>query len=118
MQQLDANFSCLQFHEDLIHKGLEGGKYAANAIRDTVLEQCNELANEMEVMAKVCANVTGLTKAMQRDGSLENSTELRDFTLGFTQGKASFDFVDVGHGKERADSKIKGTLDLSFLLND
>jgi hypothetical protein len=72
------------------------------------LEQCNELANEMEVMAKVCANVTGLSKAMQRDGSLENPTELRDFTLGFTQGKASFDFVDVGHGKERADSKIKG----------
>lgn len=45
---------------------------------------------------------------MKRDGSLENLDELRDFTLGFNQGKASFDFVDVGHGKERADSKIKG----------
>lgn len=27
--------------------------------------------------------------------------------VGFSQGKASFDFVDIGHGKERADSKIK-----------
>jgi hypothetical protein len=45
---------------------------------------------------------------MRRDGSLENPDALRGFTLGFTQGKASFDFVDVGHGKERADSKIKG----------
>ena len=63
----------------------------------------------MEVVAKVCANITGLSKAMLRDGCLENSEDLRDFTLGFTQGKASFDFVDVGHGKERADSKIKGT---------
>jgi hypothetical protein len=62
----------------------------------------------MEVMAKVCADVTGLAKAMQKDGSLENPSELRDFTFGFTQGKASFDFIDVGHGKERADSKIKG----------
>lgn len=61
----------------------------------------------MEVVAKVCANVTGLSKAMLRDGSLQNIADLRDFTLGFTQGKASFDFVDVGHGKERADSKIK-----------
>lgn len=60
-------------------------------------------------MAKVCANITGLSKAMRRDGSLENPDDLRDFTLGFTQGKASFDFIDVGHGKERADSKIKGT---------
>jgi hypothetical protein len=45
---------------------------------------------------------------MLRDGSLDNMDEFRSFSLGFTQGKASFDFVDVGHGKERADSKIKG----------
>lgn len=59
-------------------------------------------------MAKVCANVSGLTKAMRRDGALDSPDDLREFTLGFTQGKASFDFIDVGHGKERADSKIKG----------
>jgi hypothetical protein len=46
---------------------------------------------------------------MKRDGSLENTEDLREFTLGFTQGKASFDFIDVGRGKERADSKIKGS---------
>jgi hypothetical protein len=45
---------------------------------------------------------------MRRDGCLDNETDLKDFTLGFTQAKASFDFIDVGHGKERADSKIKG----------
>lgn len=27
--------------------------------------------------------------------------------IGFTQAKASFDFIDVGHGKERAMEKIK-----------
>jgi hypothetical protein len=81
---------------------------AANALRNAVLEHCSELTDEIEIMAKVCANITGLSKAMQRDGSLDNGEDLRDFTLGFTQGKASFDFIDVGHGKERADSKIKG----------
>lgn len=45
---------------------------------------------------------------MRRDGSIDNENDLRDFALGFTQGKAMFDFVDVGHGKERADNKIKG----------
>ena len=45
---------------------------------------------------------------MRRDGSLDNEGDLKDFSLGFTQGKATFDFVDVGHGKERADNKIKG----------
>jgi len=87
---------------------MDGGKKAANALRNAVLEQCSDLSEDTEVIAKVCANITGLGKAMKRDGCLENPEDLRDFTLGFTQGKASFDFVDVGHGKERADSKIKG----------
>jgi hypothetical protein len=39
----------------------------------------------------------------------------RDFAIGFTQGKASFEFVDVGHGKERADSKIRGTMPFAFV---
>jgi hypothetical protein len=45
---------------------------------------------------------------MARDGCLDNLNDLKDFTLGFTQAKASFDFIDVGYGKERADSKIRG----------
>lgn len=45
---------------------------------------------------------------MVRDGVVNNVNDLKDFMLGFTQAKASFDFVDVGYGKERADSKIKG----------
>lgn len=47
---------------------------------------------------------------MRRDGCLDSESELKEFYLGFTQAKASFDFIDVGHGKERADSKIKGML--------
>ena len=62
--------------------------------------------------------MAGLSKALQRDGSLDNPEDLRDFTLGFTQGKASFDFIDVGYGKERADSKIKGSSSLSLLESD
>lgn len=103
-----TNLLVLQFNTELIQQGLEGGKKAANTLRNAVLEQCPDLPEDTEVIAKVCANLMGLGKAMKRDGCLENIEDLRDFTLGFTQGKASFDFIDVGHGKERADSKIKG----------
>lgn len=67
-----------------------------------------EDAEDMEIVAKVIANLSGLGKAMQRDGCIDNPSLLKDFTLGFTQAKASFDYIDVGHGKERADSKIRG----------
>ncbi len=76
-----------QFHEDLIRQGVEGGKKAANALRNAVLEQCSDLSEDTEVICKICANVSGLGKAMIRDGSLDNPDQLRDFTLGFTQGK-------------------------------
>ena len=57
------------------------------------------------------ANLTGLAKAMFHDGCIDSAAEVRDFALGFTQAKSSFDFIDVGYGKERADSKIKGQPD-------
>lgn len=95
------------FNESLVRLGIEGGKQAANILRNSVLENCSDLTDHIEVMAKVCANMDGLSKALRRDGLIENADDFRDFTQGFTQGKASFDFIDVGHGKERADSKIK-----------
>lgn len=98
------------FNEALVRLGIEGGKQAATELRNAVLEQFPDVSDQLEIQAKVCANISGLAKAMCRDGSLENQEALKDFTLGFTQGKASFDFVDVGHGKERADSKIKECL--------
>lgn len=97
-----------QFKEEFSRQGIEGGKKAAYALRSAILEQCGTHANGVEVIAKIYANLAGLCKAMRRDGCLTNESDLKDFTLGFTQAKASFDFVDVGHGKERADNKIRG----------
>ncbi|PTB67548.1 hypothetical protein BBK36DRAFT_1167940 [Trichoderma citrinoviride] len=97
----------LVFRETYIKQGLEGGKKAAYALRSAVAEIFGEDAEDLEIVAKVVANLSGLGKAMQRDGCLDNPSLLKDFTLGFTQAKASFDYIDVGHGKERADSKIR-----------
>jgi len=90
---------------------MDGGKKAAYALRTAILAECGEHANNMEVIATVHVNLSGLAKAMRRDGSIESESDLKEFSLGFTQCKATFDFVDVGHGKERADNKIKGTED-------
>ncbi|KAF6821679.1 c-x8-c-x5-c-x3-h zinc finger protein [Colletotrichum sojae] len=97
----------LLFQENYIKQGIEGGKKAAYALRSAVAEYVGSQAGEVEIIAKVCANMSGLGRAMRRDGCLDSEMELKDFSLGFTQAKASFDFIDVGYGKERADSKIK-----------
>lgn len=97
-----------QFKQEYVNKGIDGGKQAAYALRTAILKECHSLAGEVEVIARVVANLSGLAKAMRNDGSLDHESRLKDFTLGFSQGMASFDFIDVGYGKERTDTKIKG----------
>ncbi|KAK0634678.1 hypothetical protein B0T17DRAFT_586418 [Bombardia bombarda] len=99
----------LLFKESFIRQGLEGGKKAAYALRTAILKECGQHATGVEVIAKAYANLSRLGRAMRRDGSIDNEADFKDFTLGFTQGKATFDFIDVGQGKERADNKIKET---------
>ncbi|ROT42488.1 hypothetical protein SODALDRAFT_374815 [Sodiomyces alkalinus F11] len=97
----------LMFLGEFLRQGIEGGKKAAYALRAEIAGLCGKPADDVEVIAKVYANLNGLSRAMQRHGVVEKDSDFKDFTLGFTQAKASFDFVDVGQGKERADSKIK-----------
>jgi hypothetical protein len=97
-------------------QGLEGGKSAARALRTAVAQLCShERTGSLEIICRVVANVGGLSKALFNEGCIENSALFRDFTLGFTQSKASFDFLDVGFGKERADAKIRGMVSASML---
>jgi hypothetical protein len=56
----------------------------------------------------VYANVSGLAEVLRRKGIIEDVSLFEDFTRGFTRGKAHFDFIDVGAGKDRADEKIIG----------
>lgn len=66
------------------------------------------LSDTFDIFVKAFANVDGLGRALERDGRLINTTQLRAFITGFNTRKAYFDFVDVGSGKERADNKLRG----------
>jgi hypothetical protein len=54
------------------------------------------------------ANVRGLGDVLARNSIIDDTSVFEDFVRGFTRGKALFDFVDVGAGKDRADEKIIG----------
>ncbi|CAG9944330.1 unnamed protein product [Clonostachys rosea f. rosea IK726] len=95
----------LIFQDKFVKGGVEGGKKAAQALRDAVAEQCNE----MEISAKVVTSIRTLSKALIQDGVIEHWAELKDFTLGFTQSQPSFEFIDVGCDRESAETKIKET---------
>ncbi|KAF4447780.1 c-x8-c-x5-c-x3-h zinc finger protein [Fusarium austroafricanum] len=100
----------LIFDNRYISQGLEGGKEAARDLHTVIANLCaHERTGSLEIICHVVANVSGLSKALCRDGSIEDPSLMREFALGFTQAKTFFDFIDVGYGKERADYKIQET---------
>ncbi|KAG6087578.1 hypothetical protein E4U15_007643 [Claviceps sp. LM218 group G6] len=94
-----------KFRDQWIEQGLEGGRRAALALEDAVRARCGEHADGVEVVVKVVANVDGLARILDRDVS-----DIRGFALGFTQAKASFDFIIVGPENGCTTAKVRETV--------
>ena len=61
-----------------------------------------------EIWLTIYCNKKGLTETLTSN-NVCTAEEFEQFIMGFNQAAPLFSFVDVGIGKEAADSKIKGT---------
>ncbi|KAI1262267.1 C-x8-C-x5-C-x3-H type zinc finger protein-like protein [Xylariaceae sp. FL1019] len=104
---IDGNH--LIFRDHLIREGVEGGRRAAHELRKAVAFQTSFLG-QAEIVIKIVANLANLNKVLRASSLVYNDVDLPEFVTGFNQVKASFDFVDIGYGKDRAESKIKETV--------
>jgi len=73
--------------------------------------------NDLRIVVKVYANVDGLAQALLKGGTVDSVAHVRSFVTGFTNRLPLCDFIDVGHGKERADNKIKGRSSIKHYKN-
>ncbi|KAF3909908.1 hypothetical protein ABW21_db0209797 [Orbilia brochopaga] len=105
----------MMFNLDLMRKKKEGGSEAAELllqdIRETVRARREELGikGDFDIRALVFANLDGLSKTLVK-ANLLSPGDLQQFFIGFTQRLENVNFIDVGYGKEMADSKIRGEL--------
>lgn len=93
--------------------GAKGGEAAADALLAALQQYVRGVMNEsdeVDILVRAFANVSGLGAALERDGRLKSASQLREFAAGFSSRQAFFDFVDVGPGKERADLKVRGEI--------
>lgn len=102
----------IQFNNDLLRDGESGGRRAAcqlyAAVQDYIDADLRDVPHSSRIVCRMYANVRGLADVLVRSGAIEDASIFEDFVRGFTRGKISFDFVDVGAGKDRADEKIIG----------
>jgi hypothetical protein len=103
----------LQFQDALLQAaGGDGGSEAASrlyhAIRDHVASLYNSSGN-WPIMVQVYLSLDKLAQKLASVGLLRSPQDLRAFAQRFSVNQPLFSIIDVGHGKERADHKIKGT---------
>jgi hypothetical protein len=101
----------MQFKEDLIRKGPEGGADAAQLLQQHILECISRFdsVDECSIIVRIYANLQGISKALARIGQAgHEARSLAPFTSSFTRSQELFDFIDTGDQKETVYSKIKG----------
>ncbi|KAI0067693.1 hypothetical protein BV25DRAFT_1911578 [Artomyces pyxidatus] len=98
------------FSQDLWGLGQIGGRQAAmlltKGITDHVVSSDEAVSNRCRIWLSIFCNKAGLMDVLQRNGVC-NTTQFEEFFQGFNQASPLFSIIDVGNGKEAADSKIK-----------
>ncbi|KAJ7706142.1 hypothetical protein B0H17DRAFT_1035886 [Mycena rosella] len=98
------------FQKDLIVQGHTGGRQAAMLLTKGLLNYTRAIDTQMSTRAQVWltvyCNKTGLVETLVNQ-DVCTKEQFEDFCLGFGQAAPLFSILDVGHGKEAADTKIK-----------
>ncbi|KAK8081027.1 hypothetical protein PG997_008845 [Apiospora hydei] len=104
-----------KFADQYIRNPLEGGPAAAQALKQAVrdyLQTDNHDFNteDIPIVARAYANLNDLAKSLRLSNVIDRDEDMRTFAEQFTNSRAEVDFVNVGRGKENADSKLRKML--------
>jgi hypothetical protein len=99
------------FAQDLIISGQMGGRQAAMLLTHGLTEYMDArldpgLSGRGQVWLTVYCNKSGLLETLTNN-NICTTEQFDAFFVGFNQASPLFSIVDVGHGKEAADSKIR-----------
>jgi len=92
---------------------VKGGQAAAEKFVEKVrehlisLDPASEDAKTIPITVKAYAYLQGSALHCVRQGRLVSVGDLAQFWIGFSRSHFLVDFIDVGHGKEEADSKLR-----------
>ena len=99
------------YHFLRTNEGRKGGEQIADKFVALVKDRIKSLfedVDQCDVIFEAYANAEGLGQALVTKGQVQSVDELRLFWTGLVCRQRMFAFVDVGHGKENADQKIRG----------
>ncbi|KAI0899227.1 hypothetical protein F4806DRAFT_457078 [Annulohypoxylon nitens] len=102
-----------KFADEYLRDPISGAERAAIRLKQAVRESLRDTGADLEdipILVRVYANLNDLSKSLRLSRIIEFDEDMRLFAERFTNSRAEFDFVNVGKGKENADSKIRRML--------
>ncbi|KAF2796455.1 hypothetical protein K505DRAFT_237658 [Melanomma pulvis-pyrius CBS 109.77] len=111
---VDADADGFLFQDKYITRRAAGGESLADELLIRIREYLRPLyedADALDIIVRIYANLEGMANLLVREGKLRNLGQLRAFSTGFCGRISSFDWVDVGVGKEgSAGRKVRESL--------
>lgn len=98
-----------KFSDDLLKDSVSGAQRAAENTRKAIRSYLHEegLSDDVTIIVRIFAHLKGLAKALADSEVIPGPERMFIFAEKLTNSYAEIDFVDVGKGKENADSKIR-----------
>ncbi|KAK7755964.1 hypothetical protein SLS62_001906 [Diatrype stigma] len=110
-----------KFCDDLLNEPdpAFGAQKAAENLKKAVRDHLRQenLSEDITIIVRVFAHVSGLAKALTESDIIPQTYSMFTFAEKFTNACAEFDFVNVGWGKENADSKIRSKSRCALVTN-
>ncbi|KAF2688800.1 hypothetical protein K458DRAFT_414498 [Lentithecium fluviatile CBS 122367] len=91
----------------------DGGSEAASRLQHAIRAHIASLysnSGNWPILVHIYLSLDKLAQKLASVGMLSHPQQLRTFAQGFSVNQPLFSIIDVGHGKERADHKIKEML--------
>ncbi|KAK3216475.1 hypothetical protein GRF29_8g3394864 [Pseudopithomyces chartarum] len=109
---IDADADGFLFQDKYLTRKAQGGEALADELllrtREYLRPQFED-ADSIDILVRVYANLEGMANYLVRQDKVRNLGALRAFSTGFCGRIASFDFVDIGVGKEGSSGrKVRG----------
>ncbi|UNI13867.1 hypothetical protein JDV02_000564 [Purpureocillium takamizusanense] len=102
-----------KFRDSLLRDPAHGSVEAAQLLKQQIVDYLRNdtpLGDDVHIFVRIFANVKGLARALRISGVINQDEDMYNFAENLTNSRAEFDFVNVGHGKENADSKLRRML--------
>ncbi|KAI0602107.1 hypothetical protein F4775DRAFT_300261 [Biscogniauxia sp. FL1348] len=102
-----------KFADCYLREPITGAEKASLRLKQAIRDHLRDTGlahDDIPILVRVYANLNDLAKSLRLSHIIDYEDDMRIFAEHFTNTRADFDFINVGKGKENADSKMRRML--------